>query len=46
MRKIKWTKKTPADNIVITDAKGNVIEVNRGNSYIAVTDKNTTVFPA
>jgi len=45
MRKVKWSKKTPADSIVITDAKGNNIPVNRGNSYIAVTDYNTTVFP-
>ena len=45
MRKIKWNKKTFADNIVVTDSKGNEIPVNRGNSYIAVTDYNTTVFP-
>ena len=45
VRKIKWSKKTQADNIVVTDSKGNNIPVNRGNSYIAVTDYNTTVFP-
>ena len=45
VRKIKWSKKTFADTISVTDSKGNDIPVNRGNSYIAVTDYNTTVFP-
>ena len=45
MRKIKWSKPTFNDTIRVTDGKGNDIPVNRGNSYIAVTDNNTTVFP-
>ena len=45
VRKIKWSKPTFGDTIRVTDSKGNDIPVNRGNSYIAVTDYNTTVFP-
>ena len=45
MRKVKWSKPTFNDTIRVTDSKGNDIPVNRGNSYIAVTDYNTTVFP-
>ena len=45
MRKIKWSKPTFGDTIRVTDSKGNDIPVNRGTSYIAVTDYNTTVFP-
>ena len=45
VRKVKWSKKTFADTISVTDSKGNNIPVNRGNSYIAVTGYNTTVFP-
>ena len=46
MRKIKWSKPTFNDTIRVTDSKGNDIPVNRGNSYIGVTDNGTTVFPA
>lgn len=46
VRRIKWSKPNFGAAIRVTDSKGNDIPVNRGSSYIGVTDYNTTVFPS
>lgn len=44
VKPITWTKKNEAAAIVIKDANGKNVTVNKGNSYIGVVNKGETVF--